>query len=251
MLRLAALVPLCAFLGVATLVGVRLLLLGRGTRQLPELAMGLGLVLISLLGMPLAALARLPIWLGNPLADVAFAMGLTLACTGIALIFVFTWSVFRRHERWATALVIAASLALSGFAAGLSIAGSGQQSLADVLPRTRPWALGVVAMVILGFGWTALESLHYWRMLRRRLVLGLADPIVANRFLLWAISGGTTALLCTAILACLWAELVVLHHPLPLSLIALMGSVVSIAWYLSFFPPEGYRRAIRARHTAP
>jgi hypothetical protein len=33
----------------------------------------------------------------------------------------------------------------------------------------------------------AFESFRYWRMLRRRLRLGLADPVVTNRFLLWGI----------------------------------------------------------------
>ena len=34
---------------------------------------------------------------------------------------------------------------------------------------------------ILASGWTSIESLVYYRMMRRRTKIGLAEPLVANR----------------------------------------------------------------------
>ena len=48
------------------------------------------------------------------------------------------------------------------------------------------WVLRTGALL-----WLAFESLRYWSLLRRRLRLGLADPLVTNRFLLlgiWALA---------------------------------------------------------------
>ena len=59
-MRLFAILSLVSSLLVATAVGLRLLLLARRTRQLPELALGMGLTLVGLLGMPPAALGRAP-----------------------------------------------------------------------------------------------------------------------------------------------------------------------------------------------
>ena len=37
--------------------------------------------------------------------------------------------------------------------------------------------------------WTSVESLTWWRRMHRRVALGLADPVVANRFFLWGVLG--------------------------------------------------------------
>ncbi len=43
--------------------------------------------------------------------------------------------------------------------------------------------------------WACYESLRYYRSMHRRQTLGLADPIVANRFLLWSIWTGAVTFL--------------------------------------------------------
>src|SRR5262249_16178730 len=52
-----------------------------------------------------------------------------------------------------------------------------------VLPGPSYW-INFAARVS-GVVWMSVESFRYGAMLRRRLRLGLADPLVANRFLLW------------------------------------------------------------------
>ena len=38
--------------------------------------------------------------------------------------------------------------------------------------------------------WGSLEALSYWRRMQKRTAIGLADPAVTNRFLLWGIGAG-------------------------------------------------------------
>jgi len=231
-------------------VGARLALVARRTRGLPELAMGLGLLSIAALGLPLAAVARLPGVVATPGGDALFGVGIAFSLAGIELVHVFTWRVFRPDAVWARVALVLAGAALVVEWLGLMHASGHGTSLDEILPHTRPWAIAVVATVAAGFTWTAAESLHYHALLRRRMALGLADPAVANRFLLWALGGVATALLCVALIACMRAGLAPLRHTVPLAIISVAGIATSIAWSLAFLPPAAYLRWVRARAQA-
>jgi hypothetical protein len=243
--KLAAILPILAFVLVATTVGVRLLLLSRRTRQLPELSIGLGLSLIPLLGMPLSAMGRVPALVGTDLGNAALTAGVATVCVGIALFFVFTWRVFRAASFWATGLVIAAFAFLAVIPAGFGFAGWQQAELEEILPRTRPWAMSMVGMLMLALAWTGIESLRYHRLMRRRRALGLADPVVVNRFLLWGVGSLAGVLLCTSNIAFLLAGISILVEPAALYLIAATGTVMAATWYFTFLPPERYLSFLR------
>jgi hypothetical protein len=246
-LRAVGILALALLALVGTSVGARLVAVARRTRGLPELAMGAGLLAIAALGLPAVAVARLPGLVATPAGDALFGAGLALSLGGIGHVHAFTFLVFRREETWAQALLVAVGLALAVEWMGLMEASGAGATLAEILPHTRPWAIAVVATVAVGFAWTAAESLHYHALLRRRMALGLADPVVVNRFLLWGVGGFATALLCVALVACLRAGLAPLAHPLPLALIATAGVVTSAAWSLAFLPPAAYLRWLRER----
>jgi len=97
------------------------------------------------------------------------------------------------------------------------------------------------------FGWTGGEALRYHRQLTRRLRLGLADPLVAHRFGLWAFSG---ALAVTSTLSSLFYAYV-LRLPMaatPVAFVAVQLGlfVAAICLWLAFYPPGFYRRRISA-----
>ena len=245
-MRVAAIIPIFIFFGTAMVVAVRLLLLSYRTRQLPEFSLGIGLVLMSVVGLPLAASGRLPSTLGTPLGNAVFALGLSLVCIGIALLFAFTWSVFHSGVRSARNTVVAAALIMAALDLGLIHAASQGSTLAEIVPRTRPWAIGIVGMVVMAFAWTGFESLRYYRQLRRRRALGLADAVVTNRFLLWGIAGWTAVALCGSNVGFLLAGKAILVEPAALYTMALCGLVMSATWYLTFFPPGFYLRLVGA-----
>jgi hypothetical protein len=244
-MRVTAFVPVLIFFGMAVVVGVRLMLLFWKTRQLPELCIGLGIVLIAAVGLPLSALGRLPSMLGTPFGKAVFALGLSLACAGIALLFAFNWRVFRAGAGWARNTMLVVSLTMVTLDLGLIHAASQGSTLSEVVHRTRPWATGIVAMVVLAFAWGGFEALRYYRLLRRRRALGLADPVVTNRFLLWAVADWAAVVLCASVAGFLLVGRAVLVDPVALYTIALCGSVMSVTWYLTFFPPTAYLRLLR------
>ncbi|NQZ98370.1 MAG: hypothetical protein HRU01_17860 [Myxococcales bacterium] len=232
---------------MGALVGVRLLLAGRRSRQLPELFVGLGLTLTMCIGLPLSAIGRIPAVVETAFGGVAFALGLFVSMAGVACLYAFTWRVFRANDAWAIGLVAAATLLLFSLALGLLDAAAGFTEVDQIFPRTKPWACAICVVGASAFVWTSIESVNYYVMLRRCLALGLADAVVANRFLLWSVTGVTVTALCAGLTTALLSGQAALRDPLPLALIAACGVVASTAGYLAFLPPEPYLRAIRQR----
>lgn len=228
-------------------VGFRLLALGRRTRQQPELLIGTGLVLAAVVGGPLSGIGRAPALALTPVGDALFAAGLAATQLGIALLAGFTWVVFRREALWATMLFVLIAGALGAEWLGLVTASASGATLEEVLPRTRPWGVSIVSTLALVFAWSGCESLVLYRKLRRQLALGLADPVVADRILLWAIAGMATVVLCAAIAGCMLAGMAPLAHPLPLVAIAATALCSSLCWTLAFVPPASYLARVRAR----
>jgi hypothetical protein len=94
--------------------------------------------------------------------------------------------------------------------------------------------------------------------MRRRVALGLADPLVANRFVLWSVWTGALGFAALLLLAvrsrAFWLQLhgvdprVVMPAAIPITA-ALAGIAVvcaGVAVWLAFFPPASYRRWVRA-----
>jgi hypothetical protein len=239
---------LMALVGVT--VGFRLLALGRRTRGQPEILIGLGLLLAAVVGAPLAAAGRAPGLALTPVGSVLFACGIAATQVGIALLCVFTWLVFRRDALWATLLLVLVVGALGAEWLGILLASASGSQLEVVLPRTRPWGIAIVGTLALVFAWSGCESLAYHARLRRQLAIGLGDPVVANRMLLWAVAGFATVTLCVAIAGCMLAGLPPLRHPLPLAAIAMAALSASACWTLAFLPPAAYLARVRARALA-
>ena len=80
--------------------------------------------------------------------------------------------------------------------------------------------------------------------------LGLADPVVTDRFLLWTFAAACSFLmLSTSIMPILLGR----THPLAiiaLAVFSVTGAATAACYWLAFFPPEAYRRRVRARAAA-
>jgi len=64
--------------------------------------------------------------------------------------------------------------------------------------------------------------------------------------LLWGLAGAANVGLIALIMGCMYREMVILREAAPLSAMAVVGGVMSGAWYLTFFPPRRYEQFIRA-----
>jgi hypothetical protein len=170
--------------------------------------------------------------------NVAGHVALSLA--SVALL-VFTRRIFRPDAPWARRLVW--------------LGGSGALAALALLPldggaarEDAPSLLALNALRTLTYAWSFAEALHYWRQMRRREALGLADPLVVNRFLLWSIWSGGFALCFGLVLLvrlagrALGAGAEILPSDLPMIRVVL-GAVVfasAAALWLCFFPPRAY-----------
>ena len=92
-----SLIGFMAFFVVALVVGLRLLLLWRRTRQLPELLMGIGVLGIGPIGF--GAMMVGVVTTSNPLvANGAYAVGTLAVAIGVLAKCTFNWLVYRRES---------------------------------------------------------------------------------------------------------------------------------------------------------
>jgi hypothetical protein len=227
-----------SFLVVSLAVGTRLLLQARRTRQLPELAIGLNFVVAGFFGYALLVAAESLHLLPGDLAGFGSFFGVSSISIGGAFMCLFTQQVFHPQNRFAKTVLalLVCWLALSILGAWVLNVDKEQQGFGAWLGR---WGanLGLFA----AYGWATIESLRYYTLMRRRVQIGIGDPLVANRFLLWGI--GT---LSTVLVTLLYLGMQLLgHYELPASLIGVSSVLVlitAIAEWLAFFPPQAYRK---------
>ncbi len=176
--------------------------------------------------------------------------GLSLACVAL---YRFTRRVFRPTStaaRWAEGCGILASLAT--FVA--VVVGDG------LLAERSPSVIAANFVRLCSYAWSFAEALRYWTLMRRRVGLGLADPLVANRFGLWSIwMAGLTSMLGIVLVLRLVGFVAgvtpaEVDEAMPQVLQILRGVLATtalvsgVAVWLTFFPPRFYARRL-ARST--
>jgi hypothetical protein len=238
MIALAGIATLI-FVGVGTTVGVRLLLLAYRTRGLPETLLGSGLFLIVAVGYPLLLVAH-EMGGTSPTVRGLASMAATSMAIGWMCVWQFTWRVFRREMTSARIFTWAAVAAL-GFCAAWRV----RILLFDAVPPMTPTdtpSLGIQVLALSVYVWTALESFSYWARLRKRLALGLADPVVTNRFFLWGLTSSLSFMSLISPALASFAGVDPYNDPLILLLTAVTGLGCSITLSLAFLPPKAYLR---------
>jgi hypothetical protein len=241
MIQVLGAVGLLAFAVSSVTIGVRLLLLGRRTRGIPELAIGSGFVVGCIFGyVPETIVLSTDVM--SPARE-----SLVLAVTQVAIrlaaisVLVFTWKVFRANEDWAKgfAILIAVALAMSWVAFPYTRIEA--QSGRDIF-----WYDFFAVARSAAIAWGAFESLIYYAGSRRRLSLGLADALVTNRFLLWGIGLASLTLLMASTLL---ASAVGIDPAVPgwVLLESLAGLVGAATLWLTFFPMKAYKAFVERR----
>jgi hypothetical protein len=164
----------------------------------------------------------------------------------------FTWLVFRRNTGWARTLAWSLGLAnvallLARISLGLEL--RGEFASQSTLGVGLYWlSAGIRAA---GFGWACFEASTYWGKARLQVGLGLLDPLVGNRFLLWACwSGITTVMLALRVISPMVTDFSA-DPPVTPTWLAISqivaGLASALAIWLTFAPPGFYRRMIHDR----
>ena len=96
--------------------------------------------------------------------------------------------------------------------------------------------------------WGSYEALRWWRRMRRRVRLGIGDPLVASRFLLWAIGAGMAGLGSgIAMFVGLATGRAMNELPALTLVLSLFGLVSAISLWLAFAAPEWFKLRIRSQ----
>lgn len=231
-----------AFVAVTLAIGARLLLLARRTGGRPERLLGLGLPLTGGVGYGLligASLARDAGWEAPALLAAATGLGKLAHDAGVCLVLAFVVSVFRPGRAWARGLVVAAGAVMAAGFAGYAAGGG--------LGHGRPEGLFYwLEFAVIGSYplWVAGESFRYYALMRRRRALGLAEPVVTNRFLLWGVASLLTlaAIWTVTLPALLLGPRAPMAEAAPFLMATAVWGIAAVAAYaLTFFPPRAYR----------
>lgn len=233
-----------AFVLVGATVGIRLLLLAHRTRQLPECSVGVALLLIGGIGYPLAILAGTPGAVAPATGVGMLAVSTVIIDAGFIAIVLFTWSVFRRNDTWARLLFGLLAVGYSGHAVGTLIGSASLASPSELM--TLPVTYVGQALNSVAFSWTAFEAYRYWWMLRKRAAIGLGDPVVTNRFLLWAISATASVLTNAISWWVVFQGIDFFEHAGIQAAIGLVSVISCTGQYLAFLPPKAYLARLRA-----
>ena len=237
--------------------GIRLLMLAHRSRQGPEFWGGLYFIGAAT-GLSMRVLGSSLVLTAPDLADTINTIGhLTFAFGTIAMT-VFTLRVFHPGSTFArifAAMTIGAIVSTSAHTllAGYTSIENSYSMVATNFARLIPTC------------WAFYESFRYWNSMRRREALGLADPILTNRFLLWSIWTGAVTLLPMVALALRALSIVTLGNEQFIEgvgaqlmptvmrgvrlIFVLVAPIAAIALSLSFFPPAAYLDRVRARST--
>jgi hypothetical protein len=223
-----------ASLLAALVLGIRLLRLAGRTHAIPELAMGIGFIVGGFFGFLL-------ILIGNPEAGSGFSLavserlfrvGMSLLSVGVCCTYVFVWQTFRPRSTIALVLTLGAIAVLLG-------------SLQPVW--TSPVVRALIDPVHLlgdavrlgGMLWGSVEALRYYAAMRRRLALGLSDPVVTNRFFLWGIAMAA-GVIVTVTSVYMTISGLVEPDSWPYLVIGIFSFISPAAQWLAFFPPRVY-----------
>ena len=180
-----------------------------------------------------------------------------LMAAGLCAFTLFVDRVFRPDDGWAIAVTaVLVALQIATLPALVFFGGHrSEQSVVSVL-------IGLSRA--LPFVWAFWESRRYHRQMCRRGELGLADPVVTNRFGLFATwTGALSSISIGVSLLRLYAVLgtesgrMLSDDPtsrgvlgLVVGVLAIAGTAAAAALWLSFFPPQAWLERIRAQQPA-
>lgn len=237
-------VGFAAFFCVSLSVGARLLWLGIRRSEMPALLIGVGVLGIGPVGFGLQACAL-------ALSKSAAAEGLASAgaaalALGVWAKLLFNWTVYRPGSRIALAFTSLLAAAVAAQLLAQPLGGSFLEAAQNITMAAARGALQVAAL-----GWGAAEALLYWGRMRRRERLGLADPVLTNRFLLWGVSAGSAALgTAIGVVHSLVTGVASLESPPILASASAHGLVAAVGMWLAFIPPRAYLRWVAGSRAA-
>jgi hypothetical protein len=224
-------------------VSVRLTALAWRTGGFAEWMLGPGLFLVVGAGYPILITGQQLTLGDHAMGPLTLTTALVVMSVGWGLVWTFTWRVFRPEEAWARALALVSYLVLA-----ITAAEGVHRALTIGEPRDiliPSWgAIGHQLNAMALFSWTGFEAFRYQALLRKRLALGLANPVVANRFFLWGVVSIFSIISMAGPLIAGLMGVDFMANPYVLLSVSVGGLTTAVTLYLAFLPPKAYLRRI-------
>jgi len=235
-----------AFFFAALAVGIRLLALWWRTGELPALLIAIGVLGIGPVGFGSSVLGGLVRDSAPVAASSLAALGTITVFLGVFAKFVFNWRVYHPDSKAARAVVATGALVLLGMLVyRLAVRGFDDTRLPSALSLLQS-AVQVSALL-----WGSAEAFRYWLRMRRRAVLGLADPVVVNRFALWSLGAGAAGVgSAVGAVAGYVTGGSTLEMGWVIASSSAHGFVAAVAMFLAFVPPRRYLAWVRSQADA-
>jgi hypothetical protein len=239
--ELLALIGLSAYCGVSFVVGIRLLLLARRTGEIPERMIGIGFLAGGSIGYMLAV-ASMQLQDANPeMARRLFYLGMPLISLCAVCLFRFWQRVYHSDSKAAGWVVVLVGVTLVGcLAMQWATTEVGDNSAHNLWYRLQLFVQASAYAV------NFYENTRFHLTLRRRASLGLAEPIVVNRVLMWAIASAVVSLQYAYSIWMVMTAAPGEKGSANPGIISFLGLTAAIVIVLAFFPPRAYRRWISA-----
>jgi len=231
-----------SFVVVSLVVGIRLLDRWRHSGALPELAVGASLLAIGPLGYVPGGLGLVLLEQGRIEGALVLGWSNLMLNAGMAFAAFFAAGVFRPDSPWARAAAMAIAAGLLFTWASIALT-----SGFDYRTGLSPGFYAANLLRAIALGWVAGESLLYWRLLRRRGALGLADPVATASVGLWGLgigAGAPTPLLAMVALHITPGQEMDASFGIAMSS---LGLVAAVCFWLAFLPPRRFHRWLARR----
>jgi hypothetical protein len=242
------LLPAIALGLVLASLGLRVLLRARNEGGLPHYMVGAFFLALGLGAAP-ALLAADPTAIPPDAAAFAMGGGHAILSVGFGALAIFAWTCFGPSSAWRQIL----ALALCGTLFSLWLA----QGVVEKFTAPGGSIVRVASLVrAITLVWAFIESIRYRVRMKRRASLGLADPVVANRFLLWSLWIGAllVGIGVTISVRFLLPEFstaaTTTQRVVVTSSIIAAAMVSAISLWLAFFPPRPYLSWLKGESTA-
>ena len=227
-----------------TFLGVRLVQVFRRDGRTPELMVGVSF-LFSGIGVAGGMMAIAPdsstviVRVGSAMGGIGLALSAAAVLRFISLVF----HADQPKAQTAAHSGLFFAVLIAAFAAARAADG-------DLVQLRSFDATTVIPHLFLAatLGWLAWSALQHWVQLTRRAVIGLAEPVMVNRMLLYGVGSVLSSLMILVM-----ALPVVLFgtDPMDNALLAVLGAPLGLPigpiYYLALVPPVAYQRWILRR----
>ena len=173
--------------------------------------------------------------------------GEILTWVGCSALFFGTWRFYRPDS--------AVGIGVASLASGAQLTAVIHLALGGEAIEPCRLALAPMTVIVARaacFAWWGGESIVYYKKMKRRVAIGLADPVVASRFLMLGVAAFCISVCMLTVPATNWIlEQAPRETPQVLAGLLVVAGIALVCAYCAFLQPKVYQRIVMRRMAPP